>query len=668
MNRIGLRAFLGIATAALAVMLTMIIVQPTLTGAQLKPGDTAETTYRSPRRVTYQSDLRTKEAQDQAANAVQPTYRNDPTAPAQQDAKTIATFNAISGIRAAPGTEDRVNRLIRILPNSTAADANRLLGLDDPAWMNVQNVLRAAIVKAQTTQVKPDDLNRAEAIVSAQLPELAPDQRDAALIIGRKVLIPNYVADEEATEASRQRARDTVQPINYTVERDQTIVYRGQQVTDFDIERLQAVGLTKPAFSLQRTLGIFLLAWLAAGVLLLVAPRYEEGPRHLRRLVLLLIGFAVVVAIGGIAVVPAQPILAYVFPVAAVALLLQIFYGFVTAAISGIAISAIYALAAGGSFELFFIHLAASVAALIVGRRIGSIVRFIQAGAVVAVVVFIGMTAFGLLAANFTAGSFPKFAIAAALNGTLTTTFVFAGTAFLGSLLGRVTFLQLLELESPRQELLRKLATEAPGTYSHSLRMAGLVENVAAQIGADPLLARVQTLYHDIGKTSAPEYFVENQRGFNPHTELTPRESADILRSHISEGLTLAAEYRLPDEVAAAIPEHHGTSLMGYFWGAAQKGRKKVSESDFRYLGPKPQSKETAIIMLADSVEAASRTLDNPDEKAIRKLIWQLFADRVADGQLDEAPLSTRELTVLKEAFAQAIINDLHKRIRYPGK
>ncbi len=359
--------------------------------------------------------------------------------------------------------------------------------------------------------------------------------------------------------------------------------------------------------------------------------------------------------------------MAYVLPIAAPVLMLTIFYGFSFAIIAGVCFTALYALASGGSFELFFIHLAATTGAVLFGGRITAISGFIRSGFLVGVLVFVGMTAFSLISGNFHFENVPKFLLAAALNGALTASFVFAGIAFLADLLGTVTFLQLLELENPRHPLLRKLAREAPGTYSHSLRMAGIVETVAEEIGADPLLARVQTLFHDIGKTALPEYFVENQRGENLHTSMTARESADVLRAHISEGLTLARQHGLPDEVTAAIPEHHGTSLMGFFWNQAKKGNQRAKEADFRYFGPAPRSKETAIIMLADAVEAASRTLEKPDEKSIRKLIHDLFTARLDDGQLDRAPLSTNDLRVMKEAFTQAVISDLHKRIRYPS-
>jgi putative nucleotidyltransferase with HDIG domain len=411
------------------------------------------------------------------------------------------------------------------------------------------------------------------------------------------------------------------------------------------------------------------LVTIFAGILLGVTPRFAMKVPSRRRLFALLAGFAAALVLIGVLVVPSQPILAYVTPVAAPALLLAVFFGVSAALIAGLSLDALFALSAGGSFELFFIHLAATVVVVVFTGRITSTRGFLNAGALGAGAVLVSMTAFSLLAANFNIANLPKFALAAALNGALLATFVFAGAAFLGGPLGTLTFLQLLELESPRQPLLRRLASEAPGTYSHSLRMAALVENVAQRIGADPLLARVMALYHDVGKLSIPEYFVENRAsGKNPFGGTPPKESAEILRSHISEGLELARQAGVPEAVAAAIPEHHGTFRMDSFWEAAKEKYTRPREADYRYLGPKPQSKETATVMLADAVEAASRTIEEPDEKKITDLVRSIFTARVADGQLEDAPLTGRELGVIQRAFIESILADHHKRIKYPNQ
>lgn len=654
----------------LSVLLTILITQPTGAGISASPGSVAQDTYKAPRTVTYKSDLKTAEAEKASEDAVPATYRRDLTAASQQEGKLSATFSALEGIRRdiAPVPE-RVARIQQVVPNITPAQAESLLRLDDPSWQQVQVTTTEALRAIQATEVKQSDLGRAESLVSERVPGSVPSTvRTQAILLGQRLVVPNELIDDEATEAAKGEAKNAVEPIRYTVERDQVIAYRGQVLSDFDVERLAAVGLTRPAFNWQRTLGILLLVATFSYMLIEAAPKFARRIPRPRRLLALLTGFALALVLIGVLVVPTQPILAYVTPVTVPALLLAIFYGRAVGMVAGIGLVSLFALAAGGSFELYFIHLAAIVGVVTYAGRIRNTQGFIFAGALSAVIVFVAMTAFSLLAANFDPTNLPKFALAAALNGALLSTFAFAGAAFLGGPLGTLTFLQLLELESPRQPLLRRLAAETPGTYSHSLRMAGLVENVAKRIGADPLLARVQALYHDIGKLSLPEYFIENQGGQeNPHQGLSPKESAELLRAHISEGLDLAREAGLPEAVTAVIPEHHGTTLMKFFWEDAKKGGKRPHEADFRYLGPKPQSRETALVMMADAVEAASRSIDQPDQEKITALVQGVFADRLTDGQFENTPLTTRQLATMQQAFIESILADRHRRIRYPS-
>lgn len=673
MNALGQSGRLLASVVTLTVVITVIITLPSGLSRNTGAGQVAKSTYRAPRTVTYKSDLKTTEAEQGAAAAVTPVYRADATAPSQQTARYTSAFATIDTIRGSEGA-DKAIQFQQLLPGLAAAEAKALAALDDPSFQALEAAVKADLDSAQGTPVRPEQTGQTETVAAHLSPDVPSALKGPALSLARSLLIPNYVLDQEKTETARRKAAEAVAPVSYTVDKDQVIAYRGQVLSALDVERLQAVGLTRPAISLQRAAGVGLLVLLFSTLLLAVTPRFATPESYPVRTAALLGGFAIAITLAGVLIVPTQPILAYVLPITAPVLLLTIFYGFSFSIIAGVCLTALFALALGGSFELFFIHLAATTAAVLFAGRIRTISGFLRAGALVALLVFIGMVAFKLLAGNFTvlnvhtgASDIPKFLVAAALNGALTASLVFAGIAFLGNVLGRVTFLQLLELESPRQPLLRRLATVAPGTYSHSLRMAGIVEKVSEDIGADPLLARVQTLYHDIGKIALPEYFVENQRhGENLHADLSPKESADILRAHISEGLTLAREYDLPDQVAAVIPEHHGTTLMGFFWSKARQGNKRPNETDYRYYGPTPRTKETAIIMLADAVEAASRTLDQPTEKNIRGLIHDLFTARIDDGQLDHAPLSTNELRIMKEAFAEAVMTDLHKRIRYP--
>jgi cyclic-di-AMP phosphodiesterase PgpH len=235
------------------------------------------------------------------------------------------------------------------------------------------------------------------------------------------------------------------------------------------------------------------------------------------------------------------------------------------------------------------------------------------------------------------------------------------------------TDLSLLELSDTNRPLLKELSLRAPGTFNHALQVANLAEAAADAVGANALLVRVGALYHDIGKMLKPEYFVENQRpGENPHDHLKPRMSALIIASHVKEGMELGRQYNLPERVLRFIPMHHGTTRIEYFYQKAveQKGPEEaqIHESEFRYPGPRPDSKETGILMLADSVEAASRSLSDPTHKRLESLVEHIFKVRSEDGQLDLTDLTFRDLNVTKETFLSILLGIYHVRLKYPGQ
>src|SRR4029077_6285589 len=255
--------------------------------------------------------------------------------------------------------------------------------------------------------------------------------------------------------------------------------------------------------------------------------------------------------------------------------------------------------------------------------------------------------------------------------------------AALGSVFGILTVFQLLELANPSQPLLRRLLVETPGTYHHSLMVGNLAERAAEAIGADALLTRVAAYYHDIGKLANPLGFIENQAGGdNVHDALEPEVSAQVLKQHVADGIDIAYKERLPKALIAFIPQHHGTALMSYFFARAReraaepyggistaegaKAAAAVDERRFRHAGPKPQTREAALIMLADGVEASVRSLASRDEPAIRSMVGRIIDERTSDGQFDECDLTLRDVERIKEAFVQQLLGMYHQRIAYP--
>jgi putative nucleotidyltransferase with HDIG domain len=256
------------------------------------------------------------------------------------------------------------------------------------------------------------------------------------------------------------------------------------------------------------------------------------------------------------------------------------------------------------------------------------------------------------------------------LGGLLTAIFAAGGLPVNESLFGILTDVKLLELSNADLPVLGQLALRAPGTNQHSHAVGQLAEDACRAVGANPLLARIGALYHDIGKVAAPEYFVENQQGNNPHDHMRPSQSARIITSHVTYGMKLAKEINLPEKIADFIPQHHGTRTLHFFLRKAQSQAKPgevIDEKDFRYPGPKPQFKEAAIMMLADSCEAAARSLARPDPENIRAIVVKIVDAIVTDGQLDECDLTMQELTTIREAVIGSLTAIYHARIDYPG-
>jgi cyclic-di-AMP phosphodiesterase PgpH len=276
---------------------------------------------------------------------------------------------------------------------------------------------------------------------------------------------------------------------------------------------------------------------------------------------------------------------------------------------------------------------------------------------------------FRLINMDYDLSGMVNLAISATFNGLLTAILTMGTFSLAGPLFGLTTMLQLLELAHPSQPLLRRLLTEAPGTYHHSIIVGNLAERAAEQIGVDSLIVRVGAYYHDIGKLHRPYYFVENQLdGDNIHDRLSPDASARALIEHVTMGLELGRQYGLPPAVLRFIPEHHGTRLAGFFYRKALKlaGADPVDEGSFRYPGPRPRSKEAALVMLADTVEASVRAASNRSTRSLEDLVERAINERILEGELDESSLTLKDLEIIKRSFIRQLQGVYHPRIEYP--
>lgn len=517
----------------------------------------------------------------------------------------------------------------------------------------------------------------------------------------RNGVSPNLVFDREATHQREQLAVSRLQPVMGSVVRGQTIIEPGQRVSAEQYEMFLAHRqylLDHTDTQLDENLTLFgrILLVLAMVVASVIYIRLEDRETLQSNVRLCLLALVVIINLALVRLVYSlggadffirdgswASTLPYVAPTALAPLIVAILIDAGSAIFMALLISIFTGVIYGNRLDLIILTFLASLVAIFGCREVhkrGRVVRAALTG---------GLTlALYALPVGF-ADSVPVATLvrqmaAALATGLLTGMAVVGVLPVLESLFKRTTDITLLELTDYNHPLLRLMQLEAPGTYHHSLIVAQLAENAASAIGANPLLARTCALFHDIGKTVSPGYFTENQRDrANPHDQLTPLESARIIKGHVTEGVDLAIRHNLPRSVLDVIRQHHGTTLVRYFYLRAveqsrapfaaratlspEPGTLPVDESAFRYDGPKPQFKESAIIALADGVEAATRSLRQTDAAQLGELIDRIVRDRVDTGELDEAPLTFVELARVKSSFQNTLLNMLHGRVAYPA-
>jgi putative nucleotidyltransferase with HDIG domain len=494
-------------------------------------------------------------------------------------------------------------------------------------------------------------------------------------------VVPNSSYSSDLTAQARVKAADLVSDriINYA--QNETIVRKGEKVTPLALEAITEFGLTQARVDIARLGGWILLAILIVGVLMGWIWRFRSELWH-RANAMFLIGLIVVGTTLILKLTAGRPGLPFIVPTAAAAMLLAILLDAGVA----VAVTAVLALLGGivnGSApEMMAYILFGGLAGIITIRRGDRLQIFLQAGLAVAIVNVLVVAMYGFLGSHDARGVIEL--MGAALVSAAGSAVAAVGTfAVLGSVFGILTVFQLLELANPSQPLLRRLLVETPGTYHHSLMVGNLAERAAEAIGADPLLTRVAAYYHDIGKLANPLAFIENQSGGeNVHDQLDPEMSAQVLKQHVVDGIDIAYKAKLPKSLIAFIPQHHGTAIMSYFYARAKglaaepyggpqttegaRAAASVDERKFRHAGPKPQSREAALIMLADGVEASVRSLASRDEPAIRAMVARIIDERLSDGQFDECDLTLRDVEKIKEAFVQQLLGMYHQRIAYP--
>ena len=670
--RVALAALVGLGTALLLTFVLSVDLLPRV--YDVKEGDVAPVAIKAPRKISYVSQVRTRQARDAAAAQVPPVVELNRDIIAQQTRGLADLIQAVNVVRAdttRPSIDDWTRAISQLLTPPLSSDTARLLvTLDDYRWSTVGNEAQRVLQDIMKDRIPDDRLAEVRNEVPLRVsPFFAEADRAVVVELVQRFVRPNQVLNQDATTRAQQDAREAVAPVEQTYERGQTVVRDGQVVGPLEIEALEALGLRNPELDWQSVAAAGLLSFSLIGVLAALIWQFDRPLLYRDRRMILLAGLILVATIGARMVIPGRPLWAYVFPLPAVSMLLAILIDAQLALAVGVMLSILLAWIAGGSLEVGVIAVVGTmVGGLAVWRRDRMVAYFI-AGGEVALVMIVTYLAFFFAgrSGDLTLLSIVGFELL--VNGVLSSLLAVGSFALLGRMFGILTTMQLLELANPTQPLLRRLLMEAPGTYHHSIMVGNLAERAAEVIGADSLLVRVAAYYHDIGKLERPWAFIENQADTiaNIHDTLDPVASAQVIAAHVTDGVRLAEKYGLPTRIREMIPQHHGTRTISFFYQqAAERTTETVDAELFMYPGPRPQSREAAILMLSDSTEAAARAARDHSREAIEQLVERIIRQRLEEGQFDDCNLTLRDLTRIKESFVTLLTGIYHPRIPYP--
>ena len=687
-TRGDLTRFAAAALALIAVLTAILssdILRPAL---RLEAGDLATVDVRAPRALTYVSTIQTEAAREEARRAVPNVYTYSTERGLSVATEQLAAFSRrVASIDAAFEDallpEDRLAILETAVDDLSEGGRTTLLELTPDRWTAVRDEAARVLDLTERVELRDSDVAIVRQEIEGRMAgDLSEAERSLAAELIRPLIVPNSTLSEEQTAIAREAAAAAVEPVERSWAANQIIVREGAIVDELAFEAIEQFGLNEGRLDLATVAGWALLAVLVVGALLTWVRRFRPEYWH-RSNVLLLVALLLVVATFALKLTADRAFLPYILPTAAISMLVAILLD-AGAAVLLTALLALVAGAVNGSVELAAYTFTGGLAGIVAVRKGDRLGMFVQAAMAVFLANVVVVTTFTLLGTQdrdlLGIGQLWGASFVAAGGAGVAAVGSFA---VLGSVFGILTVFQMLELASSSQPVLRRLLVEAPGTYHHSVMVASLAERAAEAIGADTLLTRVAAFYHDLGKLANPGAFIENQAGGdNPHDQLDPETSAQVLKAHVADGIDLAYRAGLPKAVIAFIPQHHGTAVMSYFYARAREqaaepyggldspeGRKAADSVDirrFRHAGPKPQTREAALIMLADGVEASVRSLSARDEPAIRAMVNRIMDERLSDGQFDECDLTFRDLDRIREAFVGQLLGMYHQRVPYP--
>jgi len=543
----------------------------------------------------------------------------------------------------------------------------------------MQNEISSIITEELSKPIRSGDLSTVRYEVERKLrlsEAIPPAELQTLITLGRSLVVETETINKELTDKRIEEEKNAVEPTR--ILQGQVIVREGQFIDSEIYRQLELTGLLTNQSSTKPMAGLILYVVFVSAIVFMHFTTWREDNNKKKKSLLIVysIFFILVIMMKLISLIDKEfdVQIAFLFPTALAPLLVKLLTNerlafmltIITAATAGIMLQEGFA--AIMQMEIALYILFSGVISIYVLGNNGRRSNILRTSLVVAAsnILFIGFYIL-MTQSTYELSELVFYLIAALASGILSGALTIGLMPFFESAFGLLSDMKLIELSNPNHPLLKKVLTETPGTYHHSVMVANLADAACESVGADGLLARVGSYYHDIGKTIRPGFFIENQHGLvNPHDELPPEKSRDIIIAHANDGADLLAKHKMPIEIIDIARQHHGTSFLKFFFVKAKELGQDVVEDDFRYPGPKPQTKEIAIISIADSVEAAVRSLKEPTPEKIAKLVKAIITSKLNDGQFDECDLSMKELKTIENAICETLNGIFHSRIEYP--
>lgn len=644
---------------------------------------------------TVEDTVKTEQERDNAEKAVEPVYVfNDETAQNRSSLVTsifdilLDVRTEISASKEEVPIETQVQQLQDKLKDIT--DSQSQLNFTDNQLQSLLTANDASIATAKTflvnlvettlnSPIRTDDVAQIRNEIESRVRQ--NDTLDENLVsvlamIGRAAIVETEVLDEERTKELILQAREEVEPTR--ILQGQIIVQEGELIDREVYRQLELLGLLNSHTSTKPVLGLFIFIILQMAFMYILFDRSKMDLEKRRKaLFVTAIVYSISIILMKLLSLLSDQFdmtIAFLYPTALATMLVRllaneraaILVTILTAASAGILFHEGYAAVLQMDIALYIIF--GGLSSVFFMRSMEKRSHLLKACGIVLVSNFLFIAFYLLMSqSNYDLLELLFYAIAGITSAVLSGALTMGLLPFFESALGLLSTMRLIELSNPNHPLLKKLLTETPGTYHHSVMVANLAEAACEAIGADGLLARVACYYHDIGKTRRPAFFIENQMsGINPHDSLPPERSAEIIISHTSDGAALLKKHKMPKEIVDIALQHHGTSTLKFFLHKAKDEGKEVDEAAFSYPGPKPQTKEAAVINIADSVEAAVRSMKQPSMEKVQQLVHSIIQSRVQEHQFDECDVSLKELKKIEEVLCETLNGIFHSRIEYP--